>query len=384
MMIEIRKAGFLNKGAELMLLGILGEISRRMPGADLVMAPNLRSAPYGKRAPLGLYQKVWYQRYGIQWGHLGHLIPSMLRDLFGLVLDREIDVVLDASGFSYSDQVGLSSTLAMARAMRRWKRRDTKVILLPQAFGPFENGRIRASMRHIADNADLIFARDKISYKYLTDIAGKRESIRIAPDFTCLLPGTLPDRFDPGKNRFCIIPNFRMMEKSTEEKASAYISFLSLCARYLHEKGRYPFFLIHEGERDRKIADTVIKNTGLDIAVVIEEDPLKIKGILSLCEGVVGSRYHGLVSALSQGVPALAAGWSHKYEMLFADYSFPEGLIDIPATESEVTERIDRIIDGESRGELSAVLTERAEKQKELTGEMWDSVFSTIGNLHAG
>ena len=145
MMIEVRKAGFVNKGAELMLLSVLERVQRELPGTDMVMAPDLKSAPYRKRAVLGLYQKVWFQRYRVQWGFLGRLIPHSMRKFFGLVLDSEVDAVLDASGFSYSDQVGLSSILATAKAVKRWKKRGTKVILLPQAFGPFEDRRIRAS-----------------------------------------------------------------------------------------------------------------------------------------------------------------------------------------------------------------------------------------------
>ena len=175
MMIEVRKAGFVNKGAELMLLSVLDRVGRELPDADLVMAPNLRMAPYRKRAVLGLYQKVWFQRYRVRWGYLGRLVPRGMREFFGLVLDSEVDAVLDTSGFSYSDQVGLSSTLATAKDLRRWKKQRTKVILLPQAFGPFENKRIRSSMRYIADNTDLIFARDEISYNYLADIVGEKD-----------------------------------------------------------------------------------------------------------------------------------------------------------------------------------------------------------------
>ncbi len=132
MLIEIRKTGFVNKGAQLMLLSAIDRVRREMPGADLAMAPELPSAPFIERARLGLYQKIWFQRYRVQWGFLGALVPRPIREHFGLVLDREIDAVLDASGFSYSDQIGLSSTLAMAKATARWKRRGTSVILLPR------------------------------------------------------------------------------------------------------------------------------------------------------------------------------------------------------------------------------------------------------------
>ena len=380
MMIEVRKAGFINKGAELMLLSVLDRVGREMPDADLVMAPDLKKSPYRKRAVLGLYQKVWFQRYGVQWGCLGGLVPRGMREFFGLVLDPEVDAVLDASGFSYSDQVGLSSIRATARAMKRWKKRGTKVILLPQAFGPFEDRKIRESMRCIAENADLIFARDEISYNYMADIAGEKEHIRIAPDFTCLLDGNAPEWFDPHESRFCIIPNHRMLEKTSASDSAGYVSFLGKCCRYLHECGEKPFFLIHEGEKDLAIAKGIIDDLGFDIPILTEDDPLVLKGILGECYGVIGSRFHGLVSSLSQGIPSLAVGWSHKYEMLFRDYGFPDGLLSVTATDPEIESRINLLINKQSHNTLSTGLLTEAQKQKALTRGMWESVFSVLNS----
>jgi len=378
MLIEVRKAGFVNKGAELMLLSVLDRVRREMPDARIAMAPDLRIAPYVERASLGLYQKIWFQRFRIQWGFLGRLVPRPARELFGLVLDREIDAVLDASGFSYSDQVGLSSTLATAKAVRRWKKRGTKVILLPQAFGPFENRRIRSSMSRIVGDADLIFARDEVSYRHLTDIDGEKDHIRIAPDFTCLLQGTVPGSFDQGEDSFCMIPNHRMLEKASAGEAAGYIDFLGRCCRYIDQRGERLFFLIHEGEKDLAIAKQVIEGLGRDIPVMTEDDPVMIKGILGTCRGVISSRYHGLVSALSQGIPALAVGWSHKYEMLFRDYGFTEGLLRADSPVPDIESRIDMLLDRRSRDDLSLVLLDKAQKQKALSEEMWGSVFSML------
>ena len=103
-----------------------------------------------------------------------------------------------------------------------------------------------------------------------------------------------------------------------------------------------------------------------------------IKGILGKCFCVIGSRFHGLVSSLSQGVPALAAGWSHKYEMLFRDYGITDGLMNVRYADNEIESSIDRLINKESHDKLSAGLLEEAGKQKTLTNEMWESVFSVL------
>ena len=61
MVIEIRKVGFINKGAELMLLAILDKLKKRYPNAKFVMYPG--KDDYVNRAKLGLYQKFIFRKF---------------------------------------------------------------------------------------------------------------------------------------------------------------------------------------------------------------------------------------------------------------------------------------------------------------------------------
>jgi len=151
MIIEIRKAGFVNKGAELMLHAALQKLRTRYPDATFVMAPTPKKAeqPFRKLVQLGFYPKAWLWRYGIQWGTLANFAPRPLREMYGVVLDREVDVVVDAAGFAYSDQWGEDPCAELAQSTRRWKKNGTRVILLPQALGPFKSEKNRAAMKSV-------------------------------------------------------------------------------------------------------------------------------------------------------------------------------------------------------------------------------------------
>lgn len=379
MIIEIRGTGFVNKGAELMLRAIVARLRTAYPDAILVMAtsPAGGARPFRRVVDAGLYPKAWLYWCGIQWGHAAALVPRKLREMHGVICDREVDVVLDAAGFAYSDQWGSRHTRELAHATNKWRKRGTKIVLMPQAFGPFTSERTRRYMRKAVANADLVMPRERTSYGYLVSLAGEREKIRQFPDFTNLIDGTVPDGYDPAIHRTCIVPNYRMVDKTDAATSGAYLDFLIQCAQKLVEHGASPFVLVHEGDNDAWLAHRIAQAGG-DIPVLKPDDPLEIKGVLGRCDATIGSRYHGLVSALSQGVPSLAIGWSHKYAELFEDYGFPQGVLSVKCSETELDESIDRIIGERSNEELRQKLLETSARLERRSEEMWDNVFAVI------
>lgn len=381
MIIEIRKAGFVNKGAELMLRAILERLRAAYPDATFTMAPSGRDAsrPFRKLVDAGMYPKASLDFKGVQLGQLANLAPRTLRERYGVILDRDVDVVIDTAGFSYSDQWGERSSLELAKSAKRWRKQKTKVILMPQAFGPYTSRRIRGAIRRAVDNIDLVMPRETTSYRLLTEVTGERPNIRQYPDFTNLLKGGVPDYFDRNLHGVCLVPNYRMIDKTDSARSAAYLPFMVRCAQRLAERGAQPFVLVHEGMDDMRLAKQISAASG-GIPILKEDDPLRIKGILGASHATIGSRFHGLVSALSQGVPSLATGWSHKYVELFQDYGFPEGIVSVEDREDEVEEKIDRVVEERSRREISIRLLENSERLMAASESMWGEVFGIIDN----
>jgi colanic acid/amylovoran biosynthesis protein len=382
MIIEIRQAGFVNKGAELMLHAVVQKLRERYPEAKLTMAPVYGGADdtYEKMANLKLYPKAWLWRKGFDFGRFAVFIPERLRKLYGLVLTEEIDVVIDAAGFSYSDQWGVRSSKELSVSSALWKKNGTKLVMLPQALGPYKKDDIEKYVRKWAANADLIFPREHDSYKYLTDIVGEQDKIKLSPDFTNLVKGTLPEHYDASNKRIAIVPNYRMIDKTGAVESEAYLPFLIRTAKYLVENETKPFLLVHEGANDQMLAEKVSEAVG-GIPIVKETNPLHIKGILGTCDATIGSRFHGLVSALSQGVPSLATGWSHKYQRLFEDYGFSEGLVSVTDSDEVLKGKVDLLIRENSSVALREKLNERSEELKRLSEEMWCLVYSMIDEV---
>jgi colanic acid/amylovoran biosynthesis protein len=169
-----------------------------------------------------------------------------------------------------------------------------------------------------------------------------------------------------------------MIDKTDSETSALYLPFMKMCARYLEAKGVKLMILIHEGEKDLHLGNEISKCTNEEIPIIQESNPIYIKGILGSCAATIGSRYHGLVSALSQGVPSLATGWSHKYEMLLKDYDFLEGLLDVHFDEKQLGAKLDMIIDEQRNKLLSEKLLKKSEQLKQKVEQMWQEVFSII------
>lgn len=319
--IEIKGVGFVNKGAELMLESILQHYNQN--NYKFVMEPISYNSTYEQRARKGVYQKLSID------GNLITGIPEQICKLYGLVSDDEVHAVLDASGFCYGEQWGDVLTQEMSRRIYRWKLNGAKVILMPQAFGPFRSEPIRTAMRSIVTNSDIIFARDKESYAHIRSLDIPCSNVQISPDFTSITKGITPDFPEKFADKICIIPNAMIYKKLEKKLSDNYINILKKIIDTAYINGTECFVLIHEGKDDLKIAIELQQLSGHELSIITEPDPLRVKGIIGACYAVTSSRFHGIVSALSQSIPTLCTGWSHKYKMLMEDYECPECLIEL-------------------------------------------------------
>ncbi|NTV01009.1 MAG: polysaccharide pyruvyl transferase family protein, partial [Methanoregulaceae archaeon] len=233
-------------------------------------------------------------------------------------------------------------------------------------------------LKRLIDSADLIFARDPVSYAYVNEVVAAPGNVKIAPDFTNLVSGIVPEGWNAAEHRVCIIPSHQMTDKTSKTEGTHYIPFLAQCVEHLTAKGIAPFLLIHGGRKDLPAARQLQEAANGKIEILAEQDPLQIKGILGQCDLVIASRFHALVSALSQGVLCLGAGWSHKYETLFADYRCPELLVPIDESNGRIGEVLDAVLEPGNRETIGKEVRAAAELQRKRTAGMWKEVLDKI------
>ena len=396
---EIRTVEVVNRGIALIPIAIKQRLQKEFPGAKFAIPPycyqteGIAYAVDNCFYPLIWNMQMWewqfknpYKRltgtlrnHLRQFGYVAEMIPQAWCNKFGLIKESTVDVVLETKGFIFSDQWGISPVREVNLNMRRWKKQGKKIILLPQAFGPFENKTIRKEMKAILDGSDLIFAREKTSFDYLKDISPDNTRIRQAPDFTNLLEGIAPENPGYYKDKIAIIPNARMLDKTGPKGAQAYRHFLQQALKTFRDHNQPFCMLLHEGRQiDYNLAQDAVASLQGKIEIISEPNPLKIKGIIGCCKAVVSARYHGLINALSQNVPAIAIGWSHKYEELMTDYQIPEAFIPLNCSPDDIATKLNLLLDPQILQNWNQKISTAAREEKAKAEQMWQDVFACI------
>lgn len=381
MIVQLHGVAFINKGAELMLRAIVLQMAQQYGYATVAM--KTRNGTRSQRKQAGVQDLLsWDFKRAPAFGPLvdrgTHLIPPSIRKHYRWTLASEVAAVLDASGFAYSDQWGPTKTEYAARMAQTWKAKGRKIVLLPQAFGPFNNHRLRMAMQQYLEYSDLVFARDEVSYRHLQELNVSGANIHMAPDFTNLIPGRLPPYADQWRGRPVIVPNKRMLDRTTGDVNASYLPFLQICIRHLLDRGQEPYLLVHDTESDQALAKEIQSESPHPIPILNEADPLYIKGLLGCANLVISSRYHGLISALSQAIPALGTGWSHKYRLLFKSYDCVDCLVALTSDEATISHMIDQLLNEPTRRCLIGRLQQASARQKEQSVQMWEMVHQVL------
>jgi colanic acid/amylovoran biosynthesis protein len=352
--IELRGVEFVNKGAELMLHAIQAAVAGFNRPVRLVMETSPRATKKQIRA--------------------AGLLPKSRFGLFDDVKESEVDMILDASGFAYGDTWGAKkANRRLGAHIRRWKQAGKTVILLPQAFGPFRVPELRKEMAVIFKEADRVYVRDSVSMRHVQGIHSGPNILQ-TPDFTNLVAPIAPKSAADFAERVAVIPNIKMIE-AVPKGGPGYIDTMAGILAAIRKEGREPFLLLHEADKDVEVAKLINATQTVPLQVVAETHPLRIKGIIGASYAVVTSRFHGLVSALSQGVPCIATSWSHKYEELLAEYGYPQGLI---GKDTDVAGRVAQMLDPATQTIERAHLNEKALEYKETSKRLWTEIETLL------
>lgn len=376
--IEIHGTGTHNRGAELMAIAIAERLRSQTPNARVVVPPTPTFGRYEARSRYG-FLTTWRES-GLRTRALARIAPAWFRQIAGIISAQEVDAVFDASGFAFSDQWGVGQVNNLLRKMNAPHRRHQTLVLLPQAFGPFENPDVRRLTQQLFDRASLVCARDTVSHELAGPLC-EQAKLRRYPDFTVGVAPQQPNGVAVPDSFTAIVPNVRMLDKTGS--GERYLEFLGRAIRMLLERNLNPVFVLHDADEDRRVISAV-HDQGYRLSVLEHSDPRVLKGILGRASFVIGSRFHALVSSLSQGVPCVGAGWSHKYPELFREFGCADLLVADLGSADALARVLGPLCDAETRTGYRQRITTAAQQVKQASLQMWEEVETIIRRVNTG
>ncbi|MFC8316403.1 polysaccharide pyruvyl transferase family protein [Gordonia sp. NPDC057258] len=298
---------------------------------------------------------------------------SFLAQRFPYLGSNDISGVVDVSGFVFSDQWIALDLSARARALRYWSDRGLPLVLLPQAFGPFESPESQTALREIVEASARVYARDQVSFDHVVSTCSERaigRKVALKPDFTFSVPPEHVAGFDDAIGGVALVPNWNISERISR---NAYAANLQAWISEIRRRGDRPFFLCHESGGDKQVVEDLSRQEA--VPLVSGLNGRQSKYLLSRCKYAVSGRFHAAISCMSSAVPVFVHGWSHKYLELVNEVGLPELLSD-PTGGSSVVEEVISLVDDMER--LQATLSQSVIRIKDESERMWDEVADVI------
>ena len=389
MMIQIHGAGFYNYGAWLMLETVISELSTRLSNLEPIefcALPNIGTT-YEKATAYRLktvLPQTW-RRNPLKYFTapvFEQLMPDELQRILGIVPRNKVDVLIDISGYAFGDHWGSAISRSCGRRFRYLSNRGKPVILLPQMMGPFENKKVKRETINFLPYIDHVYVRDQTSLSAVNELIDNPAKVSLAPDITIF---SSSERVAPRPPFACLIPNERMLDKGVQKWGSRYLQLLINAGQRLLKLDRDIVLLCHAPGGDDLIMaqQLATKLNSSRVEVITNVTPKYAKGIISGADIVIGSRFHGLVAALSSGVPAIAIGWAHKYSHLLSDFGIPDLNFEPNQTDEDLLDLIEECTNKTHNDNIRHILLQSKKHMAASNEQMWKDVASRVQNYQA-
>lgn len=259
----------------------------------------------------------------------------------------ESDLIINMAGISYADNRGpvLIYNIACDSVPLFLGK---KIFKFSQALGPFKNRSNRIAAKLILPRISTIAARGRITAGYLR--AEGLNNFNTITDGAFLMKSSqeyltsdIKEAAGRLKRQGSIIVGVSpssVVESYCRRRQIQYIDILSRLIDKLQVDKRIIFLVLPfcalEGKRTKKnndlftvkkIEDALGERENI-VYLNKEYSAEDLRFIISKCDIFITSRYHGLVTALSEGVVPLVIGWSHKYAETLEDFSLSELCMD--------------------------------------------------------
>jgi len=353
-----------NKGAQAMTFTVVDQAKRRFPNRSVYLFSTLdfergdkeKSAYSFNILPCDLKTKMRLLGFGnrlfiknTKYWHLEDELRKVITDAVFFI---------DISGYALSSQWELFSSIGYLLNIIIAKKFSITYYIFPQSIGPFDYPVkhkifLYPLMRLFLAYPRKIFPREKEGVqcvnKFSKKNVQKNHDIVLQNKELNLSNIYIGDvhfkyiKIEP--NSVGIIPNLRVVERANPDEI--YPIYISLIYRLAN--AQKTVYILRHSYEDLEICEKIKTFFPSNESVKLISDDLnavQLENIIKQFDFVIASRYHSIVHAYKNGVPALVIGWATKYFELLDDFGQLEyfsdcrGSVDI----DEIGNKLDKMI----------------------------------------
>ncbi len=335
--ILVTGGSFINKGAQAMTFITADQMAKRFPGCQVVLLSH-----YEARLPEE--EKRKYRIKFMPFPRKMHRFKLRLhiRDEYTELFKNAV-ALLDISGYRLGSNWGISSMKGYLNKIELAQHFGIPVYLMPQSFGPFELHGIKSwglfsRIRRTLSCVKVIMAREQESYRQLVDVF-KLDNVVLTPDLVLQSEEVAPENIytsqyvpvclDVPAGSVAVIPNSRNFEYGSKD---AILDLYRHAIGKLLADGRHVYLVAHSTEDVNVCKDLKrLFAADNDNVVLVEQDfnCLDFCGFVRQFDFVIASRFHSIVHAYREKVPALIVGWANKYKELSINLSQEKYFYDV-------------------------------------------------------
>lgn len=369
-----------NRGAQSMALTVIDRIRRQNPESTIYLLADDFDREEGQWKDFLVDLLPWD-------GHtkLRLLCPNKLRNRLDPYLNepsfhvnpdayREIGSFFDVSGYALSSKWTWKKSITYLENIMLARKLGASVELLSQSFGPWDYPAYAKTILYPLLYLYLkypvkVFARERVSKEFIqrfsphvelsTDIVlasdGYDEQCVLRPDSDLREPYIQ-------ESLVGIIPNTKVFERIGSRR---FFSVYDDVIRFLGERGLGALLLCYSDEdkvlcqaiRDRNQKEGVIKGFMSDL------NAIEFEHVVGRLNFIVSSRYHSIVHAYRNGIPAIVIGWAEKYDSLLEAFNQKDYLLRPDCVDRDIAVR-----------HSLARMLDRREKEKRVISEALEAI----------
>lgn len=335
-----------NKGAQAMVFVAVDELKKRFPDHEIYVLSEMdRRRPKEELEQYAFRFTGWYP-IKFAKAQSDPLLKLACKFRNGAdyreceALYKNCDLMVDISGYGLGSNWDINQLTTYADHLEYAKEFHIPTVLMPQSFGPFDfegkKSAVGSRFPELLRYVKVICAREQQGYDALVSSFGLT-NVRILPDlvlnnqsvdlgniFRKIPSFELPEI---PEGAVALIPNERIVSAVGQEMAlSLYITAM----KSLLETGR-PVVLLRHAEADRSLCQAILNDVSGDGIIFLDRDfsCLEYNELVKQFHFIIASRFHAIVHAYKNGVPAISLGWADKYRELMKCFGQEAYALDV-------------------------------------------------------